>query len=643
MPSYLLATRRATHHTQSPHASIIRGDSITLYALPFLVLVQIVLWGIHFKTFERAELGLDGALSVDLALSPLRAMAEFNLRDVHPPLFYAFLKVWFAVAGVHYLTAKYLPIAASTLSVSLLFQLVRRAISTRAALFSIILFSLSAPVLFQAPTVRDFTPGLAISLASTLSTLHALHRQQSSSWITWPTLTLLQAAGLLTWYFHLFFWAAAVLLARQKRSWSTFVALLCAVILASPWYILVIPHILNKLAHGVTTTGQSPHLPSLVSFLHGWVKGQVGIAGSFPLNTITFTVWLAALISGLFTLWHLPSSTPCSREGRILITAALGLGVVEIAFSTLRWSDPAALSRYLLPIEPFTAAVIATNLHSQSRFKAVYLLPPLLLLPVTLLWWFLLARGPGIDWEHNPALSYVAEHQTSGDVLLFGDRASQGRYWLDAGTLPTAVIHAAGAAYLSDSPIHAQRVITYLNHHYRRIWYLVPNGAPNHFGTIDLAASDYRLLDMHTSSGTLSLWQTHGPFPHNRFVGALFGDQIALTQAAYTAMARPTQPVLFTLVWRSVHRPDANYTVFVHLISSSGHILAQHDSRPQLGNIATKTLVQGAHVIDRFAITIPSTAVPGTYSIHVGLYRQNQRLTLPNHMNYFVIGTLRVL
>ena len=64
-----------------------------------------------------------------------------------------------------------------------------------------------------------------------------------------------------------------------------------------------------------------------------------------------------------------------------------------------------------------------------------------------------------------------------------------------------------------------------------------------------------------------------------------------------------------------------NWSVFIHLIDSNGTIVAQRDTYPGVGLIATSTLNPGTILADQYIITIPPTVTtPTQLSLTVGLY-----------------------
>jgi len=85
-----------------------------------------------------------------------------------------------------------------------------------------------------------------------------------------------------------------------------------------------------------------------------------------------------------------------------------------------------------------------------------------------------------------------------------------------------------------------------------------------------------------------------------------------------------------TVYWRATGTPSRSYTVFVHLLDSSGRLVAGHDGIPALGNFNTTDWRAGDVVIDPHAIQAP----PGRYRVQVGMYdlKTGERLhTLAGH------------
>jgi hypothetical protein len=74
-----------------------------------------------------------------------------------------------------------------------------------------------------------------------------------------------------------------------------------------------------------------------------------------------------------------------------------------------------------------------------------------------------------------------------------------------------------------------------------------------------------------------------------------------------------------TLIWRPVHVPVADYTVFIHLRNAAGKTVAQADS-PHKQAISYLFWDTDETIVIRSRIPLPDNAA-GDYTVKVGLYR----------------------
>lgn len=74
------------------------------------------------------------------------------------------------------------------------------------------------------------------------------------------------------------------------------------------------------------------------------------------------------------------------------------------------------------------------------------------------------------------------------------------------------------------------------------------------------------------------------------------------------------------LWWRALAKMDLDYTVFIHLVGSDGHVVAQQDRLLQSGDRATSSWSPGEVVRDEYQIHLPQGAHPDEYSISLGVY-----------------------
>jgi hypothetical protein len=75
-----------------------------------------------------------------------------------------------------------------------------------------------------------------------------------------------------------------------------------------------------------------------------------------------------------------------------------------------------------------------------------------------------------------------------------------------------------------------------------------------------------------------------------------------------------------TLYWQAGTTTDNLYTVFAHLETLNGSVIAQRDSQPQGGGMPTASWATGQVIPDQYPLQIPPDTPPGAYRIVVGMY-----------------------
>jgi hypothetical protein len=82
----------------------------------------------------------------------------------------------------------------------------------------------------------------------------------------------------------------------------------------------------------------------------------------------------------------------------------------------------------------------------------------------------------------------------------------------------------------------------------------------------------------------------------------------------------PGQPLLLALYWQAADPMPQDYTVFVHVLSEQGNLLAQQDNQPARATRPTYSWAAGEVIEDTYEIPIPPDTAPGNYRLVVGMY-----------------------
>lgn len=123
------------------------------------------------------------------------------------------------------------------------------------------------------------------------------------------------------------------------------------------------------------------------------------------------------------------------------------------------------------------------------------------------------------------------------------------------------------------------------------------------------------------------------------------GGQIELLSGSnvQTTSARPGEQATLTTIWRITTPIERDLSLFVHLTTPDGVIVAQRDVYPGGGLLATSELAVGYTWKNPLVVNIPRTAyAPITLDVRVGWYYLplSTRLTLPDGADTYVIGQL---
>ncbi len=93
--------------------------------------------------------------------------------------------------------------------------------------------------------------------------------------------------------------------------------------------------------------------------------------------------------------------------------------------------------------------------------------------------------------------------------------------------------------------------------------------------------------------------------------------------------AQPGTTVSIPLRWLAVAAPNADDTVFVHLVDANGKLAAQADGPPLAGRYPTSAWDAGELIDDTRQLPLPANLPPGRYTVQVGWYLPSTGTRLP--------------
>jgi 4-amino-4-deoxy-L-arabinose transferase-like glycosyltransferase len=112
-------------------------------------------------------------------------------------------------------------------------------------------------------------------------------------------------------------------------------------------------------------------------------------------------------------------------------------------------------------------------------------------------------------------------------------------------------------------------------------------------------------------------------------LSANLGGRVHLLGYNMTGAFQPGGEVRLTVFWQALKAMEEDYTVFIHLVDSQGHIWGQKDNPPVDGFYPTTAWEAEEIVRDQYDVGISPDAPPGQYQIEIGMYLAETGERLP--------------
>ena len=104
--------------------------------------------------------------------------------------------------------------------------------------------------------------------------------------------------------------------------------------------------------------------------------------------------------------------------------------------------------------------------------------------------------------------------------------------------------------------------------------------------------------------------------------GIRFGDVAILV--GHTLEPSPTPKL--TLVWQPIDEVSTGYSVFVHVVDSTGRVVSQSDTVPAQYERPTTGWLPDEYIVDPHMFDMPG---PSEYQVYVGLYEPRSGIRVP--------------
>ncbi|MBI2863166.1 MAG: glycosyltransferase family 39 protein [Chloroflexi bacterium] len=613
---------------------------------------------------DRAELGMDGGLSLALAWLGPREVFLLSAQDVHPPLFYLLLHYWMLAVGTTPFAAKYLSLIFGLLSVAVVSAIGRRFGGPRLGILAAVLMAVSPLGIVHSAEVRDFIAAGFFAALSTFTFFRALdaerYRAGDGRWGAWLAFAFSSVAGLLTSYLllgvvmaHL----AYVVMSRDgRRRLKPWIATFAAIgVLYAPWGWIAIASTLEKIGNGLAPREYGESAISPWSFAADALRHlTVNEYATFSYGAVTalcVAVPLGALALATLRRWRgsdVRNVGTSRRDGFLSIALVFSL-VLTYAIAEI-WLRLPLPSRYLVVVLPFFLLLVARGLVSLAHTaRQVSFLALAGLVVVGILSWrdfYLRPPLPPSFWDPQRLVAYLDANASDGDGLIFITLEQAGYYAsLSHRHLPWD--------YFIVGPGYFERGLA------ERVAQRLPELAAKH----DVLWLAFYQNGIGPGSELITGWLNRNTFPGRsrdlsdtavrRYgvdrgdpprlpVNLSFGGKIKLLDAGLSKTATPGGEVRLSLTWKATGKMDTDYVVFVHFLDDRGERWAQKDAAPLNGEESTSQWRVGEEFVDRRSIQLPENLPPGRYWLDFGLYAGDTRLQLANGSTLLRLGPVKV-
>lgn len=317
-------TRRSGNAPPGALPSAVRHlRSLRLLAL----LLCLIGFGLRVYRLDNKNLWYDEGFSVYMARQSLTALPAETARDVHPPLYFAILHGWRALAGESAFALRFPSVVAGTLTLALAYRVLRQHFDARAGLAAMALLAVHRPSIWYSQEVRMYALAMLLAVAALAAMLAYL---REGRWRALATYVLLCSAGLHTIYLFVLAPAAlglAGLLAlglqtgtdRRRRVLSWIGANIAVALSLLPWLWFALPYRPERFSEATPV--------SLLDVFGLWLNTL--LVGSAPAPQAAWADWPTyALVIGVVTfagwiLWRRHVRPSVTGVGLIL-AAALG-------------------------------------------------------------------------------------------------------------------------------------------------------------------------------------------------------------------------------------------------------------------------------------------------------------------------------
>jgi hypothetical protein len=544
-------------------------------------------------------------------------------RDVHPPLYFAALKVWAGFTGTSEFALRYFSLLFGLLNIALIAPLTREIARLRGItdpivpLIAALLMAVAEMEFYTAQEVRSYTLHITCAIVSMWGFLRWLRTGERFAWACW-----LIGMTALIYTHYLGIWTGivqglyALLWLRGKQRITVIGSLLIPAALFSVWLFgIVLPYQTVKADSDATMDAST--LETLFAYIQDYLTGQ----------------W--ALMLGLLILGGIEF-----REGRFYPRLAHGVSllvlwiVVPIALTFIGNLQFSILTNYRISLVTVPLVLLWTlgisTFRGQARAFLIAVIAFYGIISVDF-------QRVELPWDQFAAL--ITDYAQPDDLVMIDMKGVDFslEYYLERQRAPgVGIISLRQYVEWDQSAIHTE-LIPLLNAS-PTIWVARWNDMPT---GLDLIAPGYVQTAYQTIDYRGNQLEAYrfDRIPADQQVIRYQNGMILRQFRAYA------DPLRVDLWWSADQTLMRSYTVSAVLLDGEGRLVAQHDALPFLNQRPTETWTSGAWVYDPKPLTALQAIPSGEYQIGIVVYFWTQtgrlrRVLTDSGLDIAMIGTL---
>ncbi|MFN8500091.1 MAG: glycosyltransferase family 39 protein [Anaerolineae bacterium] len=661
--------------------------------LPALALVGILVLALALRLYriDAQSFWYDEGTSVVLATRDLATISQGAAADIHPPLYYFILHYWEGLFGQSEAAVRSLSALMGVALVLLTWAIGKRLFGTLAALAGALLVAVSPVAIYYSQETRMYTQAAMFGAAAFLAMLAFIEsspriaptsvgpsspRVAPTSVGSYLPLVLYTIAALAALYSHYFAFTiplvaniVVALWALRYRRWRAVGAWVVAQIVVGalflPWLLYTLDAIRRWPAVSAPFTLLFLLADSLRVFSLGrgtaWSPWGWAFAAALAVGAILAPLVLRRTPHPLPPLPHgargKDSDAPSPQVGEgdggwgigeATLAAVLYLVVPLLMMYVLSLRKPMYNPKFLLLIAPPFSLLVAQGALLPLRvwrraggFVSVILLAGLLAISVWGLLGYYFDPRQARD-DYRGIAHYLMAAGRPGDAIILNAPSQAevfGLYY--TGGLPVVPLPQRRPADRAETEAALAKLAADHGRIYGLFW-ATNESDPDGIVEGWLGRNGFKAMDSWVGNLRLTLYALPQLTGEWQTANATFGPDVTLDSVRLGDSVEAGDVLPVGLRWRANAAIPADYSVFVHLVDSSGAVIGQHDAPP--GGAPTRGWTAGATRDDNHGILVPFGTPPGVASVEVGLYdpATGRRLTLPDGRDSLSLGQVTI-